>query len=311
MRLWRGHWVRFTNLSIDTLRVIIHCHSVSLNGSGSNRNVQSFGVMPRCTVRWRLCRFNVVRRWWMYCPHWISPPLWWIRCDRFAQRLGIWSVLQSNFVLEPLSFRWNSEMVDSIMSWRHLWNSCSLWMIQNDLEWTLKRSRLTVDLEMDVVVDQQEMMEPKMKCFLIMTWLKIWTNRSQSASPNCCGFSLRRYLRCAMPIGPCKQRLMTAMNRFQPGNWSNIPNWPTVCRSGHVPLILLRRRCNVYFDGIKMPYKLWSKYVQCATKMENKLRSNQFGEGLVELMQCMDHCKRWANASMSSKWAQYLAFELD
>merc|ERR1712060_547129 len=48
-----------------------------------------------------------------------------------------------------------------------------------------------------------------------------------------------------------------------------------------------------FCNDIKMPYKLWSKYLQSATKMKNKLRSNQFGEGVLELKQCIDHCQSW------------------
>ena len=44
---------------------------------------------------------------------------------------------------------------------------------------------------------------------------------------------------------------------------------------------------------LKMPYKMWSKCLQSATKMHNKLRSNQYGEAALELAQCIDHCQNW------------------
>lgn len=47
--------------------------------------------------------------------------------------------------------------------------------------------------------------------------------------------------------------------------------------------------------NINIPYKLWSKYLQSATKMQNKLRSNQYNEAVLQLIQCIDQCQNWLN----------------
>ena len=47
------------------------------------------------------------------------------------------------------------------------------------------------------------------------------------------------------------------------------------------------------FHLVTMPYKLWSKMLECASKTEHKMRSNQFGEALSELLLILNHCKTW------------------
>ena len=52
------------------------------------------------------------------------------------------------------------------------------------------------------------------------------------------------------------------------------------------------------FNNKQISYKLSSKYLMSATKMENKLKSNQFSEAAAELKKCIDDAQIWINKQM-------------
>ena len=117
--------------------------------------------------------------------------------------------------------------------------------------------------------------------------------------------NISNMLRIVSPSVQCVMQAHTAMNREINGHEAQDKQIPTRKLKQYSKLthgLSLWSCClDVIYESVecalcvelKMPHKMWSKCLQSATKMRNKLSSNQYGEAALELAQCMDHCQNW------------------